>query len=293
MNSKSTIAFTTVGRTSRYAISHFLASSDCPNIRVLIPSTANIRETFPAKLRSSPHSLLVVNRSDGNSLVAALSGVDFILHDGLAVHPREEAMGALMVEAARAAKVRHFIFISVLHPLRIKLPTHKLKLGIEEYIVESRLDYTILQPPHFMQNVDLDIAQKGQLPIGFSSTIEHGFLDMLDLITVILKIISNPSAHAMARYELVAENICYEKIAGVLGDVLGREVKCNVMPAKQFLARMNDLGEIKSEYAEDAILRLMQYYDRWGLVGNPNILQWLLEREPVTWETYARRELKQ
>lgn len=71
-------------------------------------------------------------------------------------------MAISVIEAAKKAGVNFFILCSVLHPMRSKLITHKLKLmyafryitcemrglgclRIEEYLVESRINYCILQ----------------------------------------------------------------------------------------------------------------------------------------------------
>ncbi|KIJ23651.1 hypothetical protein M422DRAFT_29076 [Sphaerobolus stellatus SS14] len=143
-----------------------------------------------------------------------------------------------------------------------------------------------------MQNVDLSSALRtGKVQLGFSSTVPHGFVDLVDLTSIAMKIMNDPAAHNLARYEFVSENVSYDEITRMISDLSGRQVKCDVIPAKDFLSMMNAGGEIKNEFAEDAILRMMVYYDRWGLIGNPNVLKWLLGRQPTTWEAYLRREL--
>jgi hypothetical protein len=72
-------------------------------------------------------------------------------------------MATAVIDAAKNAGVRHFVLCSVLHPMRTKLVTHKLKLQcvyprmpckyvdqagcvrVEEYLIESRMNFTILQ----------------------------------------------------------------------------------------------------------------------------------------------------
>ena len=44
-----------------------------------------------------------------------------------------------------------------------------------------------------------------------------------------------------------------------------------------------------SEYALENLVRMFEYYDQWGLVGNPNVLSWLLGREPSSLETFFDR----
>ena len=47
-------------------------------------------------------------------------------------------------------------------------------------------------------------------------------------------------------------------------------------------------GEL-SEYARETLVKMFDYYDRWGLPGNPNVLRWILEREPTSVESFVRR----
>jgi len=164
-----------------------------------------------------------------------------------------------------------------------------------------------------MQNIDLkEAVSKGEFPIGFSSSIEHGFVDMVDVATVVQDIIADPKKHRLARYELVSENVTYDQIARMITKVSGKLVKCKAIPPKEFIRKMKDLGDIRNEHAEDTMIRLMVYYDRWsasdcsvwckyfyfltlllrGLDGNSNTLRWLLNREPTTWEAYLHRELR-
>ena len=115
-----------------------------------------------------------------------------------------------------------------------------------------------------MQNVDLTVAlETGKVLLGFSSSVPHGFMDLVDLAAVSINILKDLKKHLFARYEFVAENISYSEIAKLISNLSGKEVKCEVIPAKEFLFMMNAAGEIKSEFAEDAILRMMLYYDRW------------------------------
>ena len=45
----------------------------------------------------------------------------------------------------------------------------------------------------------------------------------------------------------------------------------------------------QSGYAVDNLVRMFEYYDQWGLVGNPNVLRWLLKREPTSLEGFIAR----
>lgn len=115
-----------------------------------------------------------------------------------------------------------------------------------------------------MQNVALSQAmQTGIISLGFSSTVLTGFVDLDDLAAVTRSIILSPARHFLAQYELVGQNASYEDVSRTVARVCRRDIQCNVLPREEFIGRMRATGEISSEYAEDAIERLMTYYDRW------------------------------
>jgi hypothetical protein len=115
-----------------------------------------------------------------------------------------------------------------------------------------------------MQNVALEhVMNTSKIPIAYSSSVIHGFVDLSDLTTIARNIILAPARHNLARYELVGENISYDDIARIVARVCRKDIQCDVLPAKEFVARMKASGEVRNEYAEDAIERLMLYYDRW------------------------------
>jgi len=143
-----------------------------------------------------------------------------------------------------------------------------------------------------MQNITLQYTLKsGRIPIGFSPTVEQGFVDLEDVADIARAIALDPLPHKFARYELVGENITYEGIAHTISEVARKEVRCEELTPTEFVARAKASGEVKNEHEEDSLAHLLLYYNRWGLTGNSNTLRWLLGREPTTWEAYLKREL--
>ncbi|KIJ25483.1 hypothetical protein M422DRAFT_263584 [Sphaerobolus stellatus SS14] len=287
-----TVLVTSTTPACRHVVSKLLSSPDCPAIRVITRSAVGIQETFPPQLRSEPHSIILVEDFRGPVFAAAFRGVSVVFHNGPVLLPSEETMAIATIDEARIARVEHFVFCSVLQPIRVKLTTHKVKLRLEEYLIESRLNYTILQPPHYMQNVSIRHSLvTGKIPLGYSPNTSHGFIDLVDLATVVRNIVMDPVQHRFARYEIVGQNISYNDIASAISRISRRNVRCDVMTSQEFVEKMRTSEEVRNEYAEDSLMRLLVYYDRWGLTGNTNVLRWLLGREPGTWEGYVRREL--
>jgi uncharacterized protein YbjT (DUF2867 family) len=202
--------------------------------------------------------------------------------------PHEHHIGVLVIQAAEKAGVTHFIFSSVLHPIRSKLLNHDIKRLTEEYLIESSLNWTILQPTHFMQNTaTAEAAKNGFLPMTYNPDNEMGFVDLRDLGEVVQSILKEPDKHYRARYELVGENVSYTEYARMISEVSGKTVEIKKVSAAEVAKR---LGGGDRDF-EDRFARMLFYYDRWGLVGNSNILRWLLGHEPRTLAAYIADSL--
>ena len=117
-------------------------------VRGLVRKAEQVEE---AKRRGAAE-VAVGDLADLDSLTAALQGVDAVFPVGPAFAPNEIQMGQNMVQAAARAGVRKFVFSSVIHPILSKLPNHVTKAQVEEALIDSDLEYTILHPTVLFQN---------------------------------------------------------------------------------------------------------------------------------------------
>jgi len=95
----------------------------------------------------------VADLRDPDSLDVALKDVDGVFYLGPAFAEDEAAMGCTMVAAAVRNNVRRFVFSSVIQPTNLRLANHTSKLPVEDALFTSGLQYTILHPSNFMQNI--------------------------------------------------------------------------------------------------------------------------------------------
>jgi uncharacterized protein YbjT (DUF2867 family) len=219
----------------------------------------------------------------------AMDGADAVVHIGPAMHPREIAMGETVIDAAAEAGVSHFVLMSVTHPQLEPLLNHQSKLAAERRLLMSRLPFTILQPMHYMQDVDVRAAvTDGVFRQPFSLDVPMSFVDLQDVGEVAAAVLSDPVRHNRATYELCgADTLTGHEVATVISHVSGRQVVGERVDPDTVLTGMRG----KPDYSLDGFRRLFAHYDSYGLTGNPNVLGWLLGRPPTSFEGYARRAL--
>ncbi|MEE4450412.1 NmrA family NAD(P)-binding protein [Novosphingobium resinovorum] len=221
----------------------------------------------------------------------AVEGVDVVIHYAPAFHPREAAMGTGMIDAATAAGVKRFIYVSALHAQATSVPGNAAKLAVEGYLAESALDWTVLRPQAFMQNVDVAAAvAAGALDLPFPLASRQGYLDLFDLAEVVARIV-HEDGHALATYDLAGdEALSTAEIAALLTTVSGHPVTAGELPVSGLLASLEAAGPAYA-YVADAASRLYGWQARTGGRGNANALRWLLGREPTRFEDYVRRSV--
>jgi len=227
-----------------------------------------------------------------DDLQEIMEGVEAVYHICPNVHPGEMDIGVGVIQTAKEAGVKHFVYHSVLHPQIEAMPHHWLKLRVEEHLIESGLPFTILQPTAYMQNVAALIpkllegdAYRVPYPI------ETGIclVDLEDIAQAAAVVLTEPD-HIGATYELVGTGpITQSQVAAVLSEVLGKDIQAQRIPYKTWetQALKNGLGS----YQRYTLLKMFQNYKKFGFSGNSLVLGWLLGRQPTTLENCLRREL--
>jgi uncharacterized protein YbjT (DUF2867 family) len=104
-------------------------------------------------LKNGAAEVAIADLTDRASLDKALEGVDSVFYIAPAFMPDEAAIGESMVEAAKQAGIRRFVFSSVIDPILSELVNHAAKAPVEEAILNSDMEYTFLHPALFFQNM--------------------------------------------------------------------------------------------------------------------------------------------
>lgn len=243
---------------------------------------------------------------DPKTLARAVEGIETVYHVGPALHPREEEMGIAMVDAAEAAGVQHLVFSSVLHAIENQLIQHRSKLAIEQRIIVSKLNWTILQPTNYMHPAwSYPVFKTEVFRLWWSLNRRQSLIVLDDYAEAAAKVIcEGASRHHGATYELSSGDCltAYE-IADRFARVTGRPVRAEEVPADEFMVKYRKYPAIETllasgktvtaadlPYEFEVFRAIGACYAKHDFVGNPNVLTWLLGREPTSIEDYLRKE---
>jgi uncharacterized protein YbjT (DUF2867 family) len=205
----------------------------------------------------------------------------------------EVAIARIALKAAQAAGVVRFVYHSVLRPQTEEMPHHWHKLRVEELILKSGLDFTILQPAAYMQNVLAGwqtIVEQGLYRIPYAATTQLGMVDLADVAEAAALVLTEPG-HSGAIYELAgAEVLMQGEVAAMLANALGRPVQVEVLDRAAWVTAARQAGF--ADYAIATLRSMFEYYERYGFWGNPRVLTMLLQRPPAEFASFIGRTVE-
>jgi len=249
------------------------------------PTRAFVRTEVQAQeLQPLADEVMVGDLSHADALLKATASIQRVYHICPNMHPDEVAIAQDVMAAALANGISHFVYHSVLHPQTEEMPHHWQKLRVEELLFKSRLNYTILQPAAYMQNVLVGwnlIVEQGLYRVPYALETKLGMVDLQDVTTVGAHILTDPiDLHNGAIYELATSEVLDQRaVAQILGQVLGREVQAERVDRTAWRANVQAAG--LNPYAIDTLEKMFDYYENYGFWGNERVLTDLLGRPPA------------
>ncbi len=246
----------------------------------------------PDKLKELPKGVegIRADLDDPTTLAAAFDGIDnvFLLN---AVGPNETDEGLLAVSAAKAARVKKIVYMSVSMPEgSSRIPHFRSKLPVENAIKESGIAYTILRPNNFFQN---DLWLKSAImqysiypqPLGSKGLNRVDVRDIADCAIAAL----TKSGYEGKTYDIHGpDTLTGESTARIYSKQLGREVRYSG----------NDVGawaEKSKGMMPDfliADMRIMyEFFQNNGMIATKDDLEnmkMLLGRKPRSFDDFVR-----
>jgi len=223
----------------------------------------------------------------------ATAGVSAVYHIGPTVHPRERDMGFAMIDAARAAGVEHVVLSSVLHAITSDLVQHEIKRDIEEHLLSSGLEYTILQPANYMLPLKLKPAfEQGVFRLSWSLDRRQSMVDIGDVTDVAAKVLIEGAPHWAATYELVGPGrFNAHELGEIISRVMGRPIAVEEIDGDTYLkAWFGEVDPADFPHQAKVLRSISARYSSHDFLGNPNVLTWLLGREPTSYEDFVRAQ---
>ena len=223
---------------------------------------------------------------DGVSVDAALKGIDSVFYIAPAFLPDEANVGKRMVEAAQRAGVRRFVFSSVIHPTLAALENHAAKGPVEQAVLASDMEYTLLHPTLFFQNYAgswQTVLKAGVLAEPWSTETRFSRVDYRDVAEV-AAIALTEDRLTFGTFELCAEGKLNRKeVAALIGAVLGRPIDAAKVQLDATAATPGDSPQARQM---TAMKPMFDWYDRHSLLGSALTLRAILGREPRTLRAY-------
>ena len=273
-----------------------------------LPSLTNLRIRALARNagqrtlleKAGVRDTVVADLNDPTALAKALQGADSVYHVCPNVHPQEASIGRSIIALARQAGVRRFVLHSVLQPGIREMPHHWAKMSVEAALAESGLEFAIVQPAPYMQNIlgqRVSICEQGVYSVPYHPATRVSMVDLEDVAEAVVRVLAgfdtsggrqHTAAHFEATYELCGPGLLDQtEIATQLGRALRREVRAEALGREGWAKSAHRAG--MSRYQVETLLAMFRYYERCGMTGSAQPLENLLGRPPATFAQFAER----
>ncbi|SET97298.1 NmrA/HSCARG family protein [Stigmatella erecta] len=224
--------------------------------------------------------LAVGDFDDLNSLEQAARGVTSVYAMATPFERGTETEvrhGAHLVDAARRAGVKHFVYSSVAGADRLTgVPHFDSKHEVEHYLRHSRVPYTILGPTFFMENFLSPMFRQGLssgiLGLGLPPTVGLQMVSVEDLAAFATLVLMDAEEFAGKRIEVASDEVTGQQATDLLSYASGHRLHYQQLP----------LGFLQEESGDMA-----RMYEWLGRVGyHADILTLRHAFPEVGWHTF-------
>jgi uncharacterized protein YbjT (DUF2867 family) len=185
--------------------------------------------------------------------------------------------GLHLVDAARLAGVKHFIYSSVAGAdQRTGIPHFDSKHEVERSLRRSGLPYTIVAPTFFMENFLGPLfrqgLQEGLLTLGLPPMRGLQMVAVEDVAHFVARVLVSPEDFLGERIDIASDEVTGQQATDLLSYVSGRRLHYHQLPL-----------ELVRQHSED-LARMYEWFDRVGY--HADILTLRHEFPEVGWHTF-------
>jgi len=259
-------------------------------LKQIVAAGAKVRAAFQTvtKAAAAPSGVEIVTMdyNQPQTLQAALKGVERVFLVGPPT-PNLPALERKAVDEIKQSGVRQVVKLSAMGGRDAIFP--RQHADSEDYIKSSGVSYTFLRPNGFMQNfvtyngatINTQNAFYGSQGDG---KVSH--IDLRDIAAVAVKTLTE-SGHEDKAYTLTGpEALSNARVAEILSEDTGREIRYVDLPAEQF--KQSLLGAGLPEWSANALVDLQQFYRRGSASAVARDVEQLLGRKPISFEQFSR-----
>jgi uncharacterized protein YbjT (DUF2867 family) len=259
-------------------------------LKQIVASGAKVRAAFQTvgKAAAAPSGVEIVTMdyNEPSTIQAALKGVERVFLVGPPT-PNLPALERKAIDEIKQSGARHVVKLSAVGGRAAIFP--RQHADSEDYIKSSGVAYTFLRPNGFMQNfVTYNGATINSQNAFYGSQgdgqVSH--IDLRDVAAAAVKALTE-DGHQGKAYTLTGpEGLSNARVAEILSDDTGREIKYVDLPAEQFKQAL--VGAGLPEWSANALNDLQQFYRAGEASAVTRDVEQLLRRKPTSFEQFSR-----
>lgn len=255
-------------------------------VRTGVKVRAGFQSVSKAAMAPSGAEIVTLDYNQPRTMQSALNDVDVVF---LVAPPAENlpAIERKAVDEIKRSGTRRIVKLSAMGGREAIFP--RQHADSEAYIQASGMAYTFLRPNGFMQNFVNYNAQTINAQNAFYGCQGDGevsHIDIRDLAAVAVKTLTE-DGHDNKAYALTGpEALSNARVAVILSDDLGREVRYVDLPPDSFKQAL--IGAQIPEWSASALVDLQQFYRAGGASAITGEVERLLGRKPTSFEQFSR-----
>src|SRR6266403_4758998 len=251
---------------------------------------AQVRAAYQtvSKAAAAPSGVEIVTMdyNEPASLQTALKGIERVFLVGPPT-PNLTSLERKAIDEIKQSGARHVVKLSAMGGRGATYP--RQHADSEEYTKSSGVAYTFLRPNGFMQNfvtyngttINTQNAFYGSQGDG-----EVSHIDLRDIAAVAVKTLTEDGHQGKAYTLTGSEALSNARVAEILSEDTGREIRYVDLPPEQFKQAL--IGAGLSEWNADALVDLQQFYRRGSASAVARDVEQLLGRKPISFEQFSR-----
>lgn len=258
-----------------------------------------------SSLQSRGIPVVAIGRAEMQNSAEALRGCRAAYLMAPNLHPDERNFIFSLIDSCHKAEVSRIVYHSVAAPYAPGMMHHVAKAAAEDVIRRSGLEWSILQPCAYIENLMMGLQDENpHIDVAYSIDTLFGLISVADVGDIAAAVLLNDS-HIGATYELGGpEQLTIRDYAERAEQVLGRKVVVNQSTPNQWSAAQRSAtqaaGQAVDSDASGSYLDMREiewleamfsYYDAHGLPCGPFPAQNILGRVSRSVEEILRAAL--